>query len=253
MSKGVDFPDAAGPEGMRLYAIGDVHGRLDLLEAMFARIDAQISVTAPTDWRIILLGDYVDRGPDSKGVLDFLEARQTIDPHMILLCGNHDAGFLEFLDHPTSDALFARHGGRETARSYGVDADFGSDRSAKAARDALRMAVPQRHLEMLAGLQRSVTFGDFFFCHAGIRPGVALEAQDESDLIWIRGDFLNHAGLHPKIVVHGHTPCDTPEVMPNRVNIDTRAFATGRLTALSIDGAVKELIMVEEPASSAWR
>lgn len=249
---GIHYLDARGPEGMRLYAIGDVHGRRDLLEAMLGQIDAQIAVKAPADWRIILLGDYIDRGPDSKGVLDLIIQRQEADERVIALGGNHDAGFLDFLRDPTPNSLFAGYGGRETALSYGVAADFSSQAQAFATKSDLARAVPDSHLRFLADLPRSTCFGDFFFCHAGVRPGVALDQQNPEDLIWIRDVFLSHPGLLPKVIVHGHTPVSEPEVRANRVNVDTLAYQSGVLTALVIDGVHKELMDVEgQPI--AWR
>lgn len=242
---GIHYLDAKGPDGMRLYAIGDVHGRLDLLEAMLAQIDAQLSLKPAKDWRIILLGDYIDRGPDSKGVLDLLCERRKDDPRLVILAGNHDTGLLGFLAHPSKQSLFAGHGGRETALSYGVRADFSSEAMTELARDELLAAIPADHLALLGSLPRSVSFGDFLFCHAGIRPGVPLDEQDAEDLIWIRGEFLRHAGLHPKVIVHGHTPDHQPEVLPNRVNVDTMAYASGVLTALVIDGAEKQFLTAE--------
>ena len=236
---------------MRVYAIGDVHGRLDLLVAMHRRIAAEIHQARPTDWRVIHLGDYVDRGPDSRSVVDFLIEIRKRDPRYLMLAGNHDIGFLDFLDAPDPDGLFMRYGGIQTAQSYGVvineggNAWFGrSEAALRQGHAALVEAVPKSHVEFLRSLPFSVTFGDFFFCHAGIRPGIALQMQSMQDLIWIRDVFHNHSGLHPKIVVHGHTPVPEPEVMVNRVNIDTLAWQSGTLTALVVDGADKRILVV---------
>lgn len=238
---GVHFVDAKGPEGMRIFAIGDVHGRLDLLEAMLQRIESE--TTDADDWRVILLGDYIDRGPDSKGVLELLNDLRA-DPHYVLLGGNHDFGLLDFLERPRAISLFAKHGGVETAASYGVAGEFGDEFAARRTRDALLEAIPPAHIALLDGLRRSASFGDFFFCHAGIRPGVPLESQDPDDLIWIREEFLNWPGLHPKVIVHGHTPQPEAEVLANRVNLDTLAYRSGELTALSIFEAKKQLLSV---------
>jgi serine/threonine protein phosphatase 1 len=246
---GIHLRDARAPDGMRLYAIGDVHGRLDLLAAMHARITAEIAHDRPADWRIVHLGDYVDRGPASKGVLDLLVSAGERDPRNIMLAGNHDIGFLGFLDHPEADSLFVRYGGVETTRSYGVNLATGNAAALRSSHAALREAVPQRHVDFLQGLPFSVSFGDFFFCHAGIRPGVPLAEQSPQDLIWIRDIFHFHAGLHPKVVVHGHTPHALPEVEANRVNVDTEAWQSGRLTALVIDGASKNILTIREDGS----
>ena len=242
---GIHYRDARGPDGVVVYAIGDVHGRLDLLSAMHEAIARDRDRRNARDWRIIHLGDLVDRGPDSRGVLDFLiEAGR--DERVISLGGNHDAGFLDFLAMPDANGLFARFGGVQTARSYGVELDFGSASSLLRSHAELLRAVPAAHVEFLRSLASCVSFGDFFFCHAGIRPGVLLERQELRDLSWIREPFLGHSGLHPKVVVHGHTPASEPEVLGNRVNIDTGAFMTGRLTALVVDGAEKQVFSVSE-------
>lgn len=250
---GIDLDEAKGPDGVRIYAIGDVHGRLDLLRGLHAAIEGEIARDGVRDWRIVQLGDYVDRGPDSRGVLDFLSARQAADPRVVVLAGNHDLGFLDFLDEPDPDGLFANWGGDATARSYGVEANFRDVIRLDQTRAALERAVPRAHRRFLEGLPFSVEFGDFFFCHAGIRPGVALDRQAVQDLIWMREPFLGHRGLHPKVIVHGHTAEDEPELLPNRVNVDTRAYQSGRLTALAIDGPTKRILSFEDAAFSGWR
>ena len=246
MGAGIHFREARAPAGMRLYAIGDVHGRLDLLASMHARIAAEIERDGVADWRIIHLGDYVDRGPGSKGVIDLLIAARQRDPRNVMLAGNHDIGFLDFLDRPDPDGLFMRYGGVETAQSYDVDLSAGGSAAVRSGHAELLRAVPQSHIGFLQSLAYSATFGDFFFCHAGIRPGIALERQDRQDLIWIRDAFHQHRGLYPKVIVHGHTPHALPEVLPNRVNVDTLAYESGRLTALVVDGAAKTILSVTE-------
>ena len=244
-AKGVHFLDARGPDDMVIYAVGDLHGRLDLLSLMYEAIAADLKQRGAHDWRIVHLGDYVDRGPDSKSVIDFLiEARR--DAHIMLLAGNHDTGFLDFLDSGDPFGLFARFGGDQTAQSYGVHLDFTDALAFRKGHAQLLEALPAAHVEFLRSLKFSASFGDFFFSHAGIRPGVPLDAQEPHDLIWIRQEFLGYPGLHPKVIVHGHTPSPEPEVLANRVNVDTGAFATGRLTALIIAGADKQILTVEE-------
>ena len=244
---GIHLRDARGPQGARLYAVGDVHGRLDLLTAMHRAIAAEIAREGPADWRIVHLGDYIDRGPDSSGVLDFVIAARTQDPRNIVLPGNHEAGLLDFLSDPREDSLFVRFGGVQTAQSYGVDLLGGG--TIGEGRRALLEAIPRAHVETLLDLPFSVEFGDFFFCHAGIRPGVPLSRQTPHDLIWIRDEFLGHAGLHPKVIVHGHTPQAEPEILPNRIDVDTLAWKSGRLTALVVDGAQKHVLQVCEDGS----
>ena len=238
----IDFDQASGPEGLRIYAIGDVHGRFDLLQAMHQLIDQENEKLPPRDWVVIHLGDYVDRGPQSKEVLDFLARATTTSPRMIALAGNHDIGFIEFLETGDAFGLFAGNGGRQTALSYGVDIDFDDAESVIRGWRALAQAIPASHTQFLRGLPRSIVFGDFYFCHAGIRPGVELDLQDPDDLIWIRGEFLNNPTLYPKVIVHGHTPVSDVDVWPNRVNLDTGAFATSRLSGLMIEGDRKFLL-----------
>lgn len=251
---GIHYLDARGPEGMRLYAIGDVHGRHDLLTAMHRRIESELEYTPKTDWRIIHLGDYVDRGPDSKSVVEFLIAARRRDPRHIMLAGNHDIGMLDFLARPDSDSLFMRYGGVQTALSYGVKLSAGGgwfgrvDEALSHGHAALVAAIPQTHVDFLKSLSFSVTFGDFFFCHAGIRPGVPLESQSPQDLIWIRDAFHDHPGLYPKVIVHGHTPVPEAETMANRVNVDTLAWQAGTLSALAVNGGDKRILTVKGKA-----
>ncbi|MDX8483432.1 metallophosphoesterase [Mesorhizobium sp. VK24D] len=251
---GIHFLDARGPDGMRLYAIGDVHGRYDLLVAMHRRIESELKTAPLSDWRIIHLGDYTDRGPDSKSVIDFLIEARERDPRNLVLAGNHDIGFLDFLAEPDADGLFMHFGGVQTAQSYGVSLSAGggwfgrSDEALLHSHAALVEAVPQSHVDFLRSLAFSVSFGDFFFCHAGIRPDVPLGSQSPQDLIWIRDTFLDHPGLYPKVIVHGHTPVPEAEVMANRVNVDTLAWQSGILSALAVNGAEKRILTVEGKA-----
>lgn len=241
---GIDFSAARAPEGTRLYAIGDVHGRFDLLSAMHEQIAADMERERPQDWRIVHLGDYIDRGPDSRRVLEFLIDAQRRDARNVTLTGNHELGLREFLARPEPDALFVRYGGIETARSYGVD--LVQDGSVVRGHRELLAALPGEHLDFIRNLGFSFEAGDFFFCHAGVRPGIPLARQSNRDLTWIRDEFLNDRRLHEKIVVHGHTPVREPEILPNRVNLDTYACGSGRLTALRVDGAAKQILTVSE-------
>jgi len=249
----VHFSDAKGPENLRIYAIGDVHGRLDLLLKMYDAIIRDRADHASADWRIIHLGDYVDRGADSKSVIDFLIRTTEQESRVIALAGNHDIGFLDFLEEPDPDGLFMRYGGVQTAQSYGVDLAghaswFGKAEALRRGHQALVNAVPQAHVDFLRSLQLSLISGDFFFCHAGVRPDVPLESQSPQDLVWIRDVFHNHPGLYPKVIVHGHTPVPEAEVMPNRVNVDTLAWQSGMLSALAVDGADKRILTVQGKA-----
>lgn len=229
---------------MRIYAVGDIHGCHDLMAEMHRRIMAEIMADRPKDWRIIYLGDYVDRGPCSRQVIDFLAHATQTDPRVIALAGNHDIGFLSFLSEPRAECMFAAYGGEATARSYGVTIDFHPPGVLARGHAALQEAMPHHHMKFLHSLKLSATFGDFFFAHAGIKPGIPLDAQSPGDLVWIREQFLGFGGLHPKIVVHGHTPVFSAEILPNRINLDTGAFHSGRLTAMAFEGRRKRLLEV---------
>ncbi|PBB16507.1 metallophosphoesterase [Mesorhizobium sp. WSM4313] len=250
---GIHYLDARGPDGMRLYAIGDVHGRHDLLAAMHRRIESELEHAPASDWRIIHLGDYVDRGPDSRSVIDFLIETRKRDPRNIMLAGNHDIGMLEFLAEAEPDGLFVNYGGVQTAQSYGVDllGDghwYGKAQAIARGHMALVKAVPHSHIDFLQSLTFWATFGDFFFCHAGIRPGVPLDRQNQQDLIWIRDAFHDHPGLFSKVIVHGHTPVPEAEVKANRVNVDTLAWKSGTLSALALNGGDKRILAMQGKA-----
>jgi serine/threonine protein phosphatase 1 len=225
------------PEGRRVYAVGDVHGRLDLLDALLTQVDADDRTRGPADTTLIFLGDLVDRGPDSAGVVErlLLESERRADMHVLM--GNHEEIFLDALDGDDKALrLFCRVGGRETAISYGMTPDAYESADYPTLLEQLRQQVPERHRAFLSRFQDMVTIGDFAFVHAGVRPGVALEAQQPSDLRWIRAPFLQHRGTLDKMIVHGHTI--EPEVAfeGHRIGIDTGAYQTGRLTALGLEG-----------------
>lgn len=178
------------------------------------------------------LGDYVDRGPASRGVLDLLSA-QPFPTFYVALKGNHEALLESFLTDPEVGEHWRRLGGVETLHSYGVPVgDMMRGKNFARAAEALRAAIPAEHLAFLRSLKTSHVEGKYFFCHAGVRPGVPLDRQCDDDLLWIRNEFLDSQMDFGKIVVHGHTPQPEPEVLPNRINIDTGAFATGMLTCV---------------------
>lgn len=218
----------------RLYAIGDVHGRLDLLERAVTAIARDVEMHG-SDALTVTLGDYIDRGPDSRGVIDRLSANPFPTPY-VALRGNHEAMLAAFLADPAFGKYWHSQGGAETMRSYGVTmrALLGGWGAVDAA-TRLSAAMPPEHVKFFAGLRTSYSHGRYFFCHAGVRPGVPLEEQSEHDLMWIRHAFLDCPDSFGKIVVHGHTPVAMPEVLHNRINIDTGAFATGRLTCIALE------------------
>lgn len=236
----VRLADARTPDGMRVYAIGDVHGCLDALAAMHRAIRADLARRPVADWRIVHLGDYVDRGADSRGAVDFLLARVAEDARVMCLRGNHDQMFAQSLvgDRRTLD-LWLMNGGAETLESYGIPLARCLDavRSGRPAFD-----VPAAHRKFLERLSNSVRLGDYYFVHAGIDPARALDAQDPQDQLWIREPFLNSDREFDAVVVHGHTPVRRVAVRPNRIGIDTGAVYGGSLTCLVLDGGAKGLL-----------
>ncbi len=231
------------PPGLRLYAIGDIHGCLEQLKRLLEKIDVE-AATATGPVQKIFLGDYIDRGLYSKQTIDFLmEWREKEKMPPIFLLGNHEKVFEDIIKNSDQDLLrsWFGFGGRETLMSYGINpALAASDPPALFA--AMAEKISALHMKFLNELQVSETFGDYFFCHAGVRPGVDLAKQREHDLIWIRHEFLDHTDSYGKVVVHGHTISYQAEFKPNRIGVDTGAYATGRLTALGLEGTKQWLV-----------
>ncbi len=241
---------ASVPEGELVYAVGDVHGRADLLSALLAQIEDDAARTvrernlalgaeaAPLKKTLVFIGDFVDRGHDSKGAVETLlhGLPEGFTAHFIK--GNHEKMMLDFLDVPDGLELWRVNGGEETMRSYGVDVDKLSRTGAPPQKwhKAFVKHLPQDHRDFFETLELHVPLGDYLFVHAGVRPGVPLEAQDERDALWIRHEFLEAADPFGKTIVHGHTPELQPVVKPNRIGIDTGAVFTGALTALRLEG-----------------
>jgi serine/threonine protein phosphatase 1 len=225
------------PEGIRIYAFGDIHGRSDLLKEMFTVIDADIArnpVSRPVE---VFLGDYIDRGPDSAHTLDLLIER-SLCRETVFLRGNHEAYFLEVLRDPSKLEEWRQFGGLQTLMSYGIQPSLNPDTAEQTNLIAALLEVmPNDHLSFLRSLKPSFLCGDFFFVHAGVRPGIPLKEQQEADLLWIRNEFLDSEENFGKFIVHGHTPVREPDIRPNRINIDTGAYATGNLTLLTIQGS----------------
>jgi serine/threonine protein phosphatase 1 len=236
--------EASLPAGRRIYAIGDIHGRLDCLESMLHLIDADLAENPVEDPMLVFLGDYGDRGPDSRGVIDLL-ARKSRKDNVICLKGNHDECFERFLRNPNEVAeAFLSWGGVETLASYAVPATGAMDNNRKLSLEMVK-SVPDRHRNFLSELKDCYFEGDYFFCHAGIRPDVAIDAQQSHDLIWIREEFLSHEGPFEKVVVHGHTPVPQVEILPNRINTDTRAYETGVLSCVVLEGSSIRILQTE--------
>ena len=236
--------EARTPPDMRIYAIGDVHGCDDLLAETHDRIADDLRRRPAGDHRIVHVGDYVDRGPDSAGVVERVLRLREADPRVVCLCGNHEDTLLKFLeDSEDWAATFLGYGGVATIESYGVPVEQTYNEGGLALLcDRFAEAMPAPHLEFLRGLPLSVRFGDYLFCHAGIHPGVPLEEQTPDDLRWIRDVFLQDTRDHGVVVVHGHTPADEPEVRRNRINIDTGAFFSGRLTCVVLEGTAHRFL-----------
>jgi serine/threonine protein phosphatase 1 len=222
-------------ENTRVYVIGDIHGRLDLLDRLIDEIARDAKERGGSSLTVTL-GDYIDRGPDSRGVLDRLLSNPFPDDY-IALKGNHEALLEAFLEDSAIGAHWQKLGGLETLHSFGVPiAATMVGKNYEEVAEQLRVALSPAHTKFLASLKTSLTVSRYFLCHAGIRPGVALERQRPQDLLWIRSEFLSSRLDFGKIVVHGHTPTAEPEVLPNRINIDTGAVATGRLTCVVLEG-----------------
>ncbi|MFT4027693.1 MAG: metallophosphoesterase family protein [Novosphingobium sp.] len=230
----------AVPPGQRVYAIGDIHGRADLFEALIAAIERDDAAGAPARTTVILLGDLIDRGADSAGVLAAARAWQQ-RRDVRVLAGNHEEMFLECFDNLELMQHFLRFGGRETVLSYPVDPAF-AHADAPEAQALMRAAVPEADLAFIRGFEDRIAIGDYLFVHAGIRPGVALEDQETRDLRWIRGAFTDSRADHGLVVVHGHTITETPDLRPNRIGLDTGAYYSGKLTALRLEGEERALL-----------
>ena len=239
----VGGPPPGLPPGRRVYAIGDVHGRSDLLRPAIDAVRADLSAAPVERAFLVFLGDLIDRGPASREVLELLRAANWEGITPVFLLGNHEEAMIAAYD---GDLGALRNwvgvGGAETAESYGVPPvlllrdDWGGYWQ------AVRAAVPPEHVEFLRGFYDQFALGDYLFVHAGVRPGVPIERQDPRDLRWIRDEFLFCPDHHGKVVVHGHTIVDAPELLANRIGIDTGAYRTGRLTTLRLEGTEQRIL-----------
>ena len=236
------------PDDLRIYAIGDVHGRIDLLRSMFSRIHEDAAARPPSmRCEIIMLGDLIDRGMESRAVLEFL-----LDPdlpdgfHLTVLMGNHERCLLDVLETGKGLAGWLELGGAATIASYGCAPPLG--RMSRGDLERLRLDllanVPERHRIFLSNCPIFQIRGSYFFVHAGINPKRSLEAQRQADLLWIRAPFLTYTGPLEKIVVHGHHITETPEATPNRIGVDTGAYATGVLSAVVLEGSERRFLQV---------
>lgn len=237
------------PRGLRIYAIGDVHGRFDLLALLLDRVRQDAALNPAKSTKLIFLGDVVDRGPDSAPVVQTLMAATHSD-NLIVLRGNHEQTMLAALsgDRDAVD-IWLRFGGDATLRSWGV-----SEADLKGGREALieigRAKVGDDVLNWLRSLPLSHRSGDFFFVHAGVRPECRLSAQEPVDLMWIREEFLESTDMHEAVIVHGHSISEVgPEILRHRIGIDTGAYRTGRLAAVGFEGPRQWVVMSELPSS----
>lgn len=222
------------PEGLRIYAMSDIHGRADLLQQMFTVIDRDLATIGPRRAIHVYLGDYIDRGPDSNRTIELLIQR-ALKHESVFLKGNHEAFLLDVLNNPHQLQDWKQYGGLQTLASYGLRPSLNPDpaEQVELIRE-LAQAIPPQQLKFFNGLRPRFVCGDFFFVHAGVKPGVPLARQQEQDMLWIREEFLESDRNFGKYVVHGHTPVQQPDIRPNRANIDTGAYATGNLTLLTI-------------------
>ncbi len=239
------------PAGRRVYAIGDVHGRFDLLAPAIEAVRGDLAAAPVDRVFLVFLGDLIDRGPASREVLEVLRTAdwQGITP--VFLLGNHEEAMLAAYDGDLGALRnWVGFGGAETAESYGVPPVLLLREDWRGYWQAVRAAVPPEHVEFVRGFYDQFALGDYLFVHAGVRPGVALEQQDPRDLRWIRDEFLLCPDHHGKVVVHGHTVADAPELLANRIGIDTGAYRTGRLTTLRLEGTDRRILgePVSEPA-----
>jgi len=232
------------PAGQRVYAIGDIHGRADLLRLLMAKIEADDAARGPAKTTVILLGDLVDRGPDSAGVIALARDWGT-RRNVRYLQGNHEEMFLASFDDENVLRHFLRHGGRETLLSYPITPDEYTEASLEELQMLMHSRIPAQDVEFMRDMDDLIRIGDYVFVHAGIRPGAPLEQQVTSDLRWIRGEFLEDFRPRDFAVVHGHTITEEPELFPLRIGIDTGAFATGQLTALGLEATARWFLVAQ--------
>jgi serine/threonine protein phosphatase 1 len=240
-------PTPSGPKRHRAYAVGDIHGRIDLVDRLLKEITAEIADQPQSKVSIIFLGDVIDRGPASAEVVERLRTLNIPGVSVHFIMGNHEEVMLRVIEGET-DLLrnWLRFGGTETLHSYGIEPRALKKLSSEELSARLKEAIPATHRRFVASFSDSIGFGDYVFVHAGIRPGIDLAEQSQADLRWIREPFLEDRTDYGFVVVHGHTITSEVEVTPNRIAIDTGAYNTGTLTALAIDGKKRWLIQTSE-------
>jgi serine/threonine protein phosphatase 1 len=236
------LPTPAG--GDRIYAIGDVHGRFDLFRSLIKQLEADVAARRKIPTRIILLGDLIDRGTHSRAVLELIKRMQLQNgDRFVVLCGNHEDMLLASADgNANAQRLWLANGGDATLRSYGLEPSEFVTLTPEQRGDVLWRAVGADMLVWLAALPVHFRSGDYFFCHAGIRPGIPLNEQRREDLLWIRRDFVSSNRRHGAVVVHGHSETADVEIKANRINVDTAAYRSGQLTAVGLQGPYRWFI-----------
>lgn len=243
---------SGGPKGQRAYAVGDIHGRLDLLDELLGQIAGDNLARRRARTTIVFLGDLIDRGPQSAGVIERLRTYRPAFAQTVFLMGNHEEVLLRILAGET-DVLpnWLKFGGAECALSYGIDPVDLQCRDRASALKILRRAIPKEHVSFLSSFVDTASFGRYLFVHAGIRPGVELDEQLPQDLRWIRFPFLDDESDHGSIVVHGHTISRQIDVRDNRIGLDTGAYTTGVLSAIGIEGDDRWFIQTGMTAGEA--
>jgi serine/threonine protein phosphatase 1 len=244
----------AVPDGTVVWAVGDIHGRLDLLQPLVEAMVADLHASTAARKVVVFLGDYIDRGPDSRGVLRLLSGLPSIQGiEWRFLKGNHEQAMLGFLDDPSAGAKWCEYGGDNALRSYGLrvpDLAHRTEAWARVAAD-LRHKLTAREAAFLEDLELSLTVGDYFFSHAGARPGVALDRQSAEDLMWIRQPFLNSQAGFEQVVVHGHTPTTRVHADHRRIGLDTKAYDSGILSAARLEVHARILVQAVGARRSA--
>lgn len=250
-------PDPAIPAGERVYAIGDVHGRLDLLTLLLAQIDADDAARPDAATSVIFLGDLVDRGPDSAGVIAaamaYRDRSEAAGRRVRFLMGNHEEMFLESISgNVRALRYFVKYGGRETILSYGLSRTDYDALDFDQLADRLLTLVPRAHADFVRDFEHAIIIGDYAFVHAGIRPGTPIAEQAAKDMRWIREDFLASDAAHEKMIVFGHTIFDAVDRPGNRIGVDTGAYRTGILSAVALEGAEQRILQAVGEPHPEW-
>jgi len=227
--------------GERVYAIGDVHGRLDLLRRLISQLSADAYPGRRRSTRLVFLGDLIDRGPCSRQVLELVRRMNLHSPErLVVLCGNHEDMMLASANgHPAAQKLWLANGGDATLHSYGIDSGEFMGLASSERATVIKMAVGEEMLDWLEALPLAYRSGDYFFCHAGVRPGSPLNKQRREDLLWIREEFTTSERRHGAVIVHGHSEADEVEVTASRINVDTGAYRSGKLSAVGLQGSLR--------------